>query len=316
MKVSGRNVQCFHCYNFAPQNLKAEYVHTEFVEGDPDDHYSYWTYRTTFYEVDLCPNCSKITIRGRAREHAGDENLTGEHLEGEDALMHELDLAEHIYDDRYFREVVLYPPNTSLPIGVPESIGKVFLEATKVERVSANAYGVLIGRVLDAVCEDKGAVNGTLGPRLKDLADKGILEKKLLELANALRDLRNIGAHWNLYELTQSEVPLLKDLCVAILTHVYTVPSLAELAALSLDRLRASDTPNDEPNGAVTDLFAKSTKKVTLEDGQKNRGRKPTAIRLVGDIEADMQTIVRARADRFTRKQAGEQDNGLCFIDP
>jgi hypothetical protein len=58
------------------------------------------------------------------------------------------------------------------------------------------------------------------------LAQKGEIPNRLVEMAQKLRILRNIGAHASLGELTYAETPILEALCRAILEYVYTAPNL------------------------------------------------------------------------------------------
>lgn len=89
---------------------------------------------------------------------------------------------------------------------------------------------VLIGRVMDMVCRDRGANGHFLGNKLADLATKGEVPQKLVEVAEKLTKLRNVGAHAELGELTTREVPIVEDLCCALLDYIYTAPHLAKRA--------------------------------------------------------------------------------------
>src|SRR5439155_23371991 len=131
----------------------------------------------------------------------------------------------------------LYPFDARLPLGLPEPIEKAYRAANKVKSIDANAFGVLIGRVVEMVCGDRGASGRTLYDRLKDLASRGEIPSKLVDVADKLRALRNVGAHAELGELTPAEVPIVEDLCRAILDYIYTAPYLAQRAEASLSRL-------------------------------------------------------------------------------
>jgi len=67
--------------------------------------------------------------------------------------------------------------------------------ALAVKRIDPNAFAVLLGRVLDAVCEDRQAKPDKLFNRIEDLAKCGEFPPNLKELAHNLRKLRNFGAH-------------------------------------------------------------------------------------------------------------------------
>ena len=73
---------------------------------------------------------------------------------------------------------------------------------------------------------------------LNDLAGRGEIPPGLADIADSLRQLRNVGAHPVLGELTESEVPVLEDLTRAVLEYVYSAPDLAARAQRSLAALR------------------------------------------------------------------------------
>jgi hypothetical protein len=111
---------------------------------------------------------------------------------------------------------------------------------TRSKLLDVNAYGVLIGRVLELICEDRNAGGTFLGERLADLAVKGEIPEKLVGVANSLRNLRNIGAHATLGELTPGEIPILDNLCRAILEYVYSAPYLVAQAEKRVEALKKS----------------------------------------------------------------------------
>jgi hypothetical protein len=135
---------------------------------------------------------------------------------------------------------VLYPVKRDAPSGVPAKISKAYNAANRVRAADANAYGVLLRRVLELVCLDRNAAGRDLNSKLADLAQKGEIPNKLVGVAKGLRQLGNVGAHATLGELTPEEIPVLDDLCRAILEYVYSAPSLAQCAEERLKRLQAS----------------------------------------------------------------------------
>ena len=102
---------------------------------------------------------------------------------------------------------------------------------------------MLLGRVLDLICIDKNAEGDSLFERLKDLATKNIMPEQLADMAHQLRQLRNIGAHANLGELTRSEIPILEALNRAILEYVYSAPTLIESVQEKIDALKTTTRP-------------------------------------------------------------------------
>jgi hypothetical protein len=143
---------------------------------------------------------------------------------------------------------ILYPTTRGNPEGLPDPIAKAFTAAQRVRNIDANAYGVLAGRVLELVCVDKNAEGKFLGNKLDDLARRGEIPERLVDVANGLKDLRNVAAHAVLGELTKAEVPILEELTRAILEYLYRAPHLATMAERRLASLKATRTANKAPS--------------------------------------------------------------------
>jgi hypothetical protein len=141
-------------------------------------------------------------------------------------------------DPEDWRGTIFYPEVEKEIDGLPPEISNEYLAAQRVASLSANAYAVLLGRVLDLVCENRGATGDTLYKRLKDLADKGEIPGTLAEIAHKLRYLRNVGAHANLGTLTKDEVPVLAALCRAVLEYVYSAPRLVARVEGLVEKLK------------------------------------------------------------------------------
>jgi hypothetical protein len=167
----------------------------------------------TVYSLSICPACRRVNLRS--------------HDWGP-------------WDDPYSGPVwtSLFPAPSRTPAALPTQVAKAFEAANRVRNVDPNAFAVLLGRVLDHVCQDRGAAGQSLNDRLNDLAAKGEIPQKLADMAQRLRDLRNVGAHAELGELTQAEIPVLDDLCRAILEYVYSAPDLVDRVKRRLDELR------------------------------------------------------------------------------
>lgn len=162
------------------------------------------------YELLKCPACKEVELRTY--------------------YFHTSDNGEREY-------AVLYPTTSKGPLGLPAKIQKEYDAARRVRSASANAYSVLMGRVLELVCEDRKAGGKDLYNKLTDLSGRGEIPSKLVAVADKLRIFRNVGAHAVLGELTEKEVPILDNLSRAILEYVYSAPYLAEQAKKALDKL-------------------------------------------------------------------------------
>jgi len=169
----------------------------------------------TIYEVLACPKCDQVTLRsGRWHEMMEPEDWCGK---------------------------VIYPNERQEIEGLPEDVEREFRAAEKVSGISANAYAVLLGRVLDVVCDDRKALGDTLYARLSDLAKRNEMPKNLAEIAQKLRQLRNVGAHADLGTLTGDEVPVLAALCKAVLEYVYSAPKLVARVESLLSKLKEKE---------------------------------------------------------------------------
>ena len=186
----------------------ADTVEGTYDDGPPDEH-------GTLYEVLSCPKCEQVTIRaGFWHDSMDPEDWHGK---------------------------VIYPSERQRIEGLPPAVEKEFRAAEQVSLISANAYAVLLGRVLDVVCDDRNAVGKTLHERLSDLATRHEIPKNLAEMAHKLRQLRNVGAHADLGALTDQEVPVLAALCRAVLEYVYSAPRLVARVEKLVSKLKGSD---------------------------------------------------------------------------
>lgn len=89
----------------------------------------------------------------------------------------------------------------------------------------------------------------SLEHKLEDLSSKGDMPKKLVDVANGLRKLRNLGAHASNAALTDAEVPVLDNLTRAILEYVYSAPLLAQEAEDRLKALKERKSTKGPPKG-------------------------------------------------------------------
>lgn len=99
-------------------------------------------------------------------------------------------------------------------------------------RNAPNAYAVLLGRVIEAVMDDRGATGTNLRSQidyLKDLKAKQEIPAGLAEVAHGVRNFRNRGAHFA-GSLTETEVPMLEKFTRALLEWVYSAPRLVRIA--------------------------------------------------------------------------------------
>jgi hypothetical protein len=210
---SSPTLRCGHCGNRAPMQVRARDSRITRHETDPSDTEHLTWEAGSVFEVLMCPACHG-TLLATYEYH---EFLTPEGVEYQ----------------------LLYPNDRGLPVGLPDAIAKSYNAAQTVRSIEANAFGVLLRRVLELVCSDRNAQGRTLNQQLQDLARRNEIPEKLVNVANSIRNLGNVGAHPGLGELTSSEVPILDDLTRAILEYVYSAPLLARRAEERLAQLRS-----------------------------------------------------------------------------
>ena len=209
-KFSGKT-RCDHCSNTAPMEIVSSYSG---VESDDDLPNSGMTWEEgPVYELLKCPACEEVILRSY--------------------YWH-----SEMMDPSDITYKTLYPSAVDRPIGLPDGLASAFDAAQKVRNIDANAYGVLLGRVLELVCHDRKATGRFLADKLADLASKGEIPDKLVGVAKGLKDLRNIGAHPALGELTNAELPIMDRLCRAILEYVYSAPYIARQAESCFRQLK------------------------------------------------------------------------------
>lgn len=208
-------IVCAHCRNRAPMAVVANYSK---IRAHSSNNMQFDWEEGNFWELLECPSCNNVILR-KGYYH---EYMTDEH--------------GPVYE-------VLYPLAPESIRGLPNDVKKAFEAATKVKSIDSNAFAVLLGRVLDLVCIERKAKGESLFDRLKDLANRGVMPQQLADMAHSLRHLRNIGAHADLGELTEAEVPILEGLSRAILEYVYSAPALISTVQEKLNALKSKPKP-------------------------------------------------------------------------
>jgi Domain of unknown function (DUF4145) len=87
-------------------------------------------------------------------------------------------------------------PRRLLGSGIPDIARRSIDEAEKCIQAGAFlAATAMCGRALEAICRYHGTSDTYLGAGLKELRDKGIIDARLLQWGEELRDQRNRAAH-------------------------------------------------------------------------------------------------------------------------
>jgi hypothetical protein len=205
-----QNIKCQHCRNTVTMPIVAN--HSQVRSRSASDGTMEWS-EGNVYEILKCPACDGVTFqRGYFHDQFPEE----------------------------WQPVVLYPTEAKKVDGLPTEIERAYAAALAVKGIEAHAFAVLVRRLLEMICRDKGAQGRSLFEQLKALAQTGVIPEQLIDIANGLRNFGNIGAHAGGVQLSENEVPVIDALCRAILEYVYGAPHLVALAQQTLDRVKAS----------------------------------------------------------------------------
>jgi len=213
--------KCPHCNNLTEPKKVAEYRHV-FVYGNKGP--GYYTEEDIYdWYILLCPLCEKpIFIEHFATtwDKTWEMNDAGENV------------------PVWPTKLTMHYPKLDFDLeGLPEKVKHEYEEALKVRNINRNAYAVLIGRVLDSICIDKGCTGKDLFSMLEALGKATGLPRVLLDVAHGLRIIRNVGAHVVHTEITEIDVKRATEFCEMVLDYLYRLPSKTEALKKSLKRL-------------------------------------------------------------------------------
>jgi len=105
---------------------------------------------------------------------------------------------------------------------VPPGIRQSVTEARNCfEAGSYLATAVLVRRSIEGLCADQGANHKMLHRALQDLVGREVIDARLLEWADGLRVLGNIGAHFTKQSVSKQDASDAIDLIEALLDYVY-----------------------------------------------------------------------------------------------
>lgn len=188
LEIQTVRVHCQHCMTMVGAAVKGDFA-TGF-EGEP----------TTYFVLCVCPNCGGPLL-AEVYEVSFDP-LTGR---------------------EYSNPIVRYP---SRAVGVeptwPEVLAKRFAEADTCFRSGAfNAAAVMCRRTMEQVCSELGASGRTLHENLARLEQQGHLDRTLLEWAQSLRALGNVGAHAGTEDVEAQDARDALEFARAVIDYVF-----------------------------------------------------------------------------------------------
>ncbi len=190
-------VACEHCEARVSATVQGSF--SSYIEG-PD--YSFK------YSLLQCPICKSPMLVQQNDEEARWGNP-------EDYNDNPWSVPERIYPE---------PERGQLGLSVPDPIRKAFAEAYAcyANGKAYTACAIMCRKVLEGICGTHGAEGNNLAARLKNLSDKGILDKRLYEWITTLRTVGNEAAHDVEVTVSRDDAKDLLDLAEAVSEYLYT----------------------------------------------------------------------------------------------
>ncbi len=179
-------LECSRCEATVDAIPVADYDHYDPEEGPP-----------VLYSFLRCPVCSGPFIA--VQEDYG-EGFAADHQPGR-----------------------LYPPVQRVSGTFPDPVLAAFNEAQVCLKNKAYvATAIMCRKTLEAVCSDHSVTGGTLANSLNKMRDKGLLDPRLFEWAEALRIAGNEAAHDVAVSVSVDDAKDYVEFTDALLQYVYT----------------------------------------------------------------------------------------------
>lgn len=156
----------------------------------------------------------------------------------------EITLSRYLWIDEYFDpddvEVeTLYPwPHRidDLPLGV-----RARYEAMLELQHAPDAFAVRSGRVLEAICADRGISDElSLREQLNALVERAQVPAPLVSQAHVVYTYRNYGGHIKEFEVEEGDVPLIRGFIDALLDFLYRGPAQLARVSAALEARKAA----------------------------------------------------------------------------
>jgi uncharacterized protein DUF4145 len=111
-----------------------------------------------------------------------------------------------------------------LVAALPERVAHRYLEAWRVQSASPTACAILVGSTLEAICAHEHLAGSTLPEKITALAQRKRLPTLLVDIAHALRYLRNIGSHEAEETIGPEDIPAMLAGLQALVSYLYLLP--------------------------------------------------------------------------------------------
>jgi hypothetical protein len=215
---------CPHCGNQSHQKL----IHTqvcEWVSRSLEDDKKLNLGRTYF--VASCLTCNHILLY----------SMWGDNHPEED------------YGEIFAGCFLEYPASNNLHPSVPESIREIYREASGIKQSSPNGFAVQIGRALEALCRDKGAVGKNLHQQIDNLVNRHELPDTFAQALFLLKKMRNAGAHYGEEKpINEAQADGIDKFFRAVVEYVYVAPGMLGALKSSMERTELQELENGYEN--------------------------------------------------------------------
>jgi hypothetical protein len=183
-------IECPYCDSKVDGKVLAEKKHPPTDESDPS--------KTSFLECPICHSCI---------------------VAWQELIQTDLEDWDYSSASRLWPE-----PNNNLHSSIPRLTRQSLGEAKRC--LDAKAYAacaVMCGRAIEAICAEHKTKSKNLGAGLKELLDKKVIDQRLFEWGDALRQQRNIGAHANDEDVSREDARDVLDFALAICEYVFVL---------------------------------------------------------------------------------------------
>jgi len=149
-------------------------------------------------------------------------------------------------EDDFSGLISLFPqPDTRVNPNLPEPLKAACEEATSCFKSKAyTATAIMCRKTLEGICIEHGATGRTLVASLKELKDKGVIENRLYEWADALRISGNEAAHDVNVTISADDAKDIIEFTNALLEYVFTFRDKFDLSPHSCERQLQRQTQN------------------------------------------------------------------------
>lgn len=221
---------CFHCGVTARMIIICEGDHkkmikiaspgelSQFPEGIELEHSTTW-------QVLLCAACEKPNV------------IQDVHFVGGEYDEYEGSDGEFYYSRS--QTTVLYPVRKF--VSLPRDVAKAYEASVTTFYASPSAFVLMARRTLEFMCIDRKANGYGLRDKLKDLSKRGELPQILSDAAEKIKEFGDASAHRPDSEFSQDEAQIIRDLCDAILEHIYEAPALVSRVRENIQKLKRSN---------------------------------------------------------------------------